>query len=155
MLKFFVWLIAGAAIGGLATLIIRRRRSILLLNIIIGSVGIFAAGLFLLPVFHINTTGFSLPGLLVSLGGAIVLLAVVNFFVREHTVTKAVLKSQWDRVCKKIHCRWDKLTKEDVDQIDGKYDRFVDLLEKRYGITEKEAEKQIQGFLGAVTSKVS
>jgi uncharacterized membrane protein YeaQ/YmgE (transglycosylase-associated protein family) len=45
-----------------------RRRSILLLNIVVGSVGAFAGGYLLPPMFHINTTSFSLPGLLVSLG---------------------------------------------------------------------------------------
>ncbi len=155
MVNFIVWLVAGAVIGWLVTLVTRRRRSILLLNIVIGGLGALAAGYLLSPMFHINTTGFSLAGLLVALGGTIVLLAVVNFFVREHTVTNAVLESQWSKVRIKIHNRWGKLSEEDIAQIDGNHERFINLLEERYSLTKEEAEKQLQGFLGAVTTKAN
>jgi len=155
MVNFIIWLIAGAVIGGLATLIMRRRRSILLLNIVVGSVGAFVVGYLLPPVFHINTISFSLPGLLVSLGGTIVLLVVVNFFVREHTMTNTVIEGQWNQVCNKIHARWGKITEEDADHINGNHDRFINLLEERYGIAKEEAEDQLQSYLRAVITKVS
>ena len=153
MVNFIIWLIAGAVIGGLATFIMHRRRSILLLNIVVGSVGAFAAGYLLPPVFHINTISFSLPGLLVSLGGTIVLLVVVNFFVREHTVTNTVIEGQWNQVRNKIHARWGKITEEDVDQISGNHNRFVDLIKERYGIAKGEAEDQLQRYSRAVIIK--
>jgi uncharacterized protein YjbJ (UPF0337 family) len=110
---------------------------------------------FLLPfVLHINTTSFSLPGLLLSLAVAIVLLGVVNFFVREHTVTNTTIEGQWSQVRDKIHTRWGKITEEDVDQINGDHDQFINLLEERQGIPQKEAEDQLQRFLEAVTTKV-
>jgi uncharacterized membrane protein YeaQ/YmgE (transglycosylase-associated protein family)/uncharacterized protein YjbJ (UPF0337 family) len=152
MLNFIVWLIAGAVTGGLVTFVIRRRQSILLLNIVVGSVGAFVAGYLLSPVFHISTTtSFSLPGLLASLGGTIVLLMIVNFFVREHTVPDAVLEGQWNRVRNKIHTRWTRLTEEDIDQIDGKHDRFIRMIQERYGCAKKQAEEQLQGYLRAIT----
>jgi uncharacterized membrane protein YeaQ/YmgE (transglycosylase-associated protein family)/uncharacterized protein YjbJ (UPF0337 family) len=155
MVNFIIWLIAGAIIGGLTTLIMRRRRSILLLNIVVGSVGAFAAGFLLLPAFHIDTTGFSWSGLLVSLGGSIFLLAVVNFFVREHTVTNTDIEGQWAQVRDKIHARWDKITDEDIDQINGNHDRFINLIEERYGLAKEDAEVQLQGYLSAVITKAS
>ena len=85
MVNFFVWLITGEIIGGLVTLIMRRRRSLLLLNVVVGSLGALAAGYLLSLVDHVNTTSFSWLGLLVSLGGSIVLLVMVNFFVKEPT----------------------------------------------------------------------
>jgi uncharacterized membrane protein YeaQ/YmgE (transglycosylase-associated protein family) len=57
----------------------------LMLNVIVGIVGAFVAGWFLTPLFGISTinqTNFSFPALLLSLGGAIILLAVLNFFRR-------------------------------------------------------------------------
>ena len=49
--------------------------------------------------------------LLVSLGGVIVLLVVVNFLViREHTVANSVIEGQWNQVRNKIHVRWGKIT---------------------------------------------
>jgi uncharacterized membrane protein YeaQ/YmgE (transglycosylase-associated protein family)/uncharacterized protein YjbJ (UPF0337 family) len=155
MINFIVWLIVGAITGWLATFIIRRRQSIVLFNIFLGSLGAFVSGYLFSPVFHIDTTSFSLIGVLVSLGGSIVLLVVVNFFIREHTVTNAVLEERWSQVRMKVHNRWNRLTEEDIDQIDGKHDRLISLIENRYGITQKEAERQLQGFLGAVTSRKS
>jgi len=154
MENIIIWLIAGAVIGGLFTLITHRRRSILLLNIIVGSIGACVAGYLLSPMFHINTTSFGLPGLLVAMVGTIVLLAIVNFFVREHTVSNTVMEDQWSQVSDKIQTRWNKITEEDSDQINGNHDRFINLIEERYGITKEKAEEQLQGFLRAVTTKV-
>ena len=137
MVNYIIWLIAGAVIGGLFTLIIHRRRSILLLNIVVGSVGAFVAGYLLAPVFHISTSSsFSLPGLLVAVAGAIGLLAVVNFFVREHTKTNKAIEGHWDLVRDKIHARWSKITEEDIDQINDNHDLFNNLLEEHYDISK-------------------
>ena len=153
MINFIVWLIAGAIAGGLVTLVTHRRKSILLLNIILGSLGALALGYLLSPVFRIDITSFSLLGLLVSLVGAIVLLAIVNFFVREHTVTNAVLESRWDQIRGQIHTRWNKLTEEDIDKIDGKHDQFISVIQERYGCTKEQAEEQLQGYLNAITKR--
>jgi uncharacterized membrane protein YeaQ/YmgE (transglycosylase-associated protein family) len=51
----------------------------------VGIVGAFVAGYFLSPYFGvatINQRDFSLPSLLLSLGGAVILLAVVNVLRR-------------------------------------------------------------------------
>ena len=61
------------------------KREGLLLNIIVGIVGAFLAGLVLTPLLGIptiNQGNFSVPALLVSLVGAIALLAIVSFFQR-------------------------------------------------------------------------
>jgi uncharacterized membrane protein YeaQ/YmgE (transglycosylase-associated protein family) len=57
----------------------------MLIDIVVGIVGAFVAGYLLTPLFGISTinqNNFSLPALLVSLGGAVILLAVVNLFRR-------------------------------------------------------------------------
>jgi uncharacterized membrane protein YeaQ/YmgE (transglycosylase-associated protein family) len=85
MVNFLVWLIVGAVIGYVATSLMGRREG-LLLNIIVGIVGAFVAGLVLTPYFGIatiNQNDFSLPALMVSLLGAIILLAVVNLLTRR------------------------------------------------------------------------
>jgi uncharacterized membrane protein YeaQ/YmgE (transglycosylase-associated protein family)/uncharacterized protein YjbJ (UPF0337 family) len=155
MVNFIFWLIAGAVVGGMTTVITHRRRSVLLLNIIVGSVGTIVAGTLLLPLLHISTISFNLLGLLVSLGSSIVLLTVVNFLSREHTVTDAVIEAQWYQVRRKIRARWSKITEDDVDQINGNHNRFVNCLEVRYGFAKKEAEDQLQRFFRAVIYKVS
>lgn len=83
-MNFIIWLIVGALIGWAASVFMgTNSRQGLLMDIIVGIVGAFIAGYFLSPLFGvatINQRDFSLPALLVSLGGAIILLAVVNLF---------------------------------------------------------------------------
>ena len=85
-MNFIIWLIAGAVIGWIASIIMHTNsQQGLLLDIVVGIVGAFLAGLVLTPLFGISTinqNNFSLPALLVSLVGAIILLAVVSFFRR-------------------------------------------------------------------------
>jgi uncharacterized membrane protein YeaQ/YmgE (transglycosylase-associated protein family) len=84
MVNFIVWIIVGAIIGW-ASNSLRWTREGLLLNIIAGIVGAFMAGIVLPPYFGINTinqNNFSLPIMLVSLLGAIILLTVVSLFRR-------------------------------------------------------------------------
>ena len=86
MINFIVWLIAGAIIGWLASGIMGTNgQQGLLMDIVVGVVGAFVAGWFLTPLFGISTinqNNFSLPALLVSLVGAILLLAVLRLFRR-------------------------------------------------------------------------
>jgi len=86
MVNFIVWLIAGAIIGWLASRIMGTNgQQGLLMDIVVGVVGAFVAGWFLTPLFGISTinqNNFSLPALLVSLLGAVLLLAVVRLFSR-------------------------------------------------------------------------
>jgi uncharacterized membrane protein YeaQ/YmgE (transglycosylase-associated protein family) len=84
MVNFIVWLIVGGLVGWVASLIMRTNaQQGTLLNIVVGIVGAFIAGYVLTPVLNIGTINsgdFSLPALLVSLVGAIILLAIVNVF---------------------------------------------------------------------------
>jgi len=84
MVNFIVWIIVGAIIGWVASMIMGTRGG-LLVNIIVGIVGAFIAGLVLTPLLGIGTinqNNFSFPALIVSLLGAIILLAIVSLFQR-------------------------------------------------------------------------
>lgn len=86
MVNFIIWLIAGAFIGWLASRLMGTNgQQGLLLDIVVGVVGAFVAGWFITPLVGIGTINdnvFSIPALIVSLLGAIVLLAVVRLFSR-------------------------------------------------------------------------
>jgi uncharacterized membrane protein YeaQ/YmgE (transglycosylase-associated protein family) len=84
MVNFIVWLIAGAFVGWLASSVMGRSKS-LVANIVIGVVGAFIAGLVLTPYFGVSTinqNNFSMPALLISLAGAVILLVIVNVLRR-------------------------------------------------------------------------
>ena len=84
MLNIIVWLIVGGLVGWVASILMHTNaQQGILLNVIVGIVGAFIAGYVLTPFFGISTinqNNFSLPALLVSLGGAVILLFVVSLF---------------------------------------------------------------------------
>ena len=84
MINFIIWIVAGALIGWLASIIMRtNNRQGLIADVIVGIVGAFVAGYFLSPLFNVSTINegnFSIPALLVSLGGAVILLAISKLF---------------------------------------------------------------------------
>ena len=86
MIGFIVWIVVGGILGWVASMIMKTDgQQGTLLNIIVGIVGAVVAGWLISPlvgVGTINQGNFSLTALVVSLLGAVVLLAVVNLFRR-------------------------------------------------------------------------
>ncbi len=81
MIGFIVWLVVGGVVGWLASLIMRTdAQQGVILNIVVGIVGAFIAGL-ILNGGTINEA-ITVQTVLVSLVGAIVLLAIVNLVRR-------------------------------------------------------------------------
>jgi uncharacterized membrane protein YeaQ/YmgE (transglycosylase-associated protein family) len=84
MINFIIWIIVGGFIGWLASIIMKTNsRQGTIADIIVGIVGAFLAGYFLTPLFNITTineSNYSIPALLVSLGGAVILLAISKLF---------------------------------------------------------------------------
>lgn len=85
-MNLIVWLIVGGVVGWLASLIMRTDgQQGIFLNIVVGIVGAFVGGLLLSPLFGtgtINNSALTMSTFLVSLGGAVILLALVNLFRR-------------------------------------------------------------------------
>jgi uncharacterized membrane protein YeaQ/YmgE (transglycosylase-associated protein family) len=86
-MNFIIWLIVGGLIGWIASLIMRTdAQQGMLLNIVVGIVGALLGGWLISPLVGegtINSGDFSIGGLVVSLLGAVVLLAIVNLFRRK------------------------------------------------------------------------
>ncbi len=89
-MSFILWLIVGGVLGWVASMIMGTNDNQgKLLNIVVGIVGAFLGGLLLAPLFDtgtINQGDFSVSSLLVSLLGAVILLAIVGFFRRRRSV---------------------------------------------------------------------
>lgn len=88
-MNFILWLIVGGLLGWVASMVMGTNdRQGILLNVVVGIVGAFLGGLLLAPLFNtgtINQGDFSLGSLLVSFLGALILLAIVNFFRRRRS----------------------------------------------------------------------
>ena len=77
-----LWLIVGGVIGWLASIIMRTdAQQGIFLNIVVGIVGAFIGGL-VVNGGSINNSSLNLTSFLVSLLGAVILLAIVNLVRR-------------------------------------------------------------------------
>jgi uncharacterized membrane protein YeaQ/YmgE (transglycosylase-associated protein family) len=85
-MSLLIYLIVAAVIGWVATEIMRDRSN-LIINIVVAVIGAFLAGYFLSPIFKVGTINdaITVPTMLVTLLGSIILLAIVHFFThRRH-----------------------------------------------------------------------
>ena len=85
-MNLIIWLVVGGIIGWLASMVMKTdAQQGVFLNVVVGIVGAMLGGWLLSPLFGagtINGNDFSLLGLGVSFLGAVILLAIVNFFRR-------------------------------------------------------------------------
>jgi uncharacterized membrane protein YeaQ/YmgE (transglycosylase-associated protein family) len=89
-MSFILWIVVGGLLGWVASMIMGTNdQQGKLLNIVVGIIGAFLGGLLLAPMLGtgtINQGDFSVSSLLVSLVGAVVLLAIVGFFRKRRRV---------------------------------------------------------------------
>ncbi|RZL43583.1 MAG: GlsB/YeaQ/YmgE family stress response membrane protein [Variovorax sp.] len=85
-MNFIIWLVVGGLIGWVASKIMNTdAQQGIFLNIVVGIVGSMLGGWLVAPLLGsgtVNQNDFSIMGLLSSLIGAVILLAIVNFFRR-------------------------------------------------------------------------
>lgn len=82
-MNILIYLIVAALIGWAAT-VLMHDRSNLLLNIVIAVLGAFLAGYLLSPIFGVGTinNAITLPTMLITLMGSIILLAILRLIRR-------------------------------------------------------------------------
>ena len=84
-MSIIIWLIVGGIVGWLASLVMRTDgQQGILLNVVVGIVGALLAGWLISPLVGVGTInqGISIASIVVSLIGAIILLAIANLFRR-------------------------------------------------------------------------
>ena len=86
LVGLIVWLVIGGVVGWLASLVMRTdAQQGMFLNVLVGVVGAALGGWFISPLVGVGTINqgtFSIGALVVSLLGAVVLLAIVNLVRR-------------------------------------------------------------------------
>jgi uncharacterized membrane protein YeaQ/YmgE (transglycosylase-associated protein family) len=85
-MNIIIYLIAGAVVGYVASLIMKTNsQQGPLMDIVVGVVGAFLAGYFISPLLHVGTINqaITFPTLLVTLLGSIVLLAIYKMIARR------------------------------------------------------------------------
>ncbi|MGD0173367.1 MAG: GlsB/YeaQ/YmgE family stress response membrane protein [Anaerolineales bacterium] len=83
-MNILIYLVVAAVIGWVASEIMHDRAS-LLIYIIVAVIGAFLAGYFLTPILHVGTINdaINVPTMLVTLLGAVIVIAIVHLFRRR------------------------------------------------------------------------
>jgi uncharacterized protein YjbJ (UPF0337 family) len=55
-----------------------------------------------------------------------------------------VLRAKWKHFRNEINDHWTELSSDDLDQINGRRDNLVVLLESKYGYARRRAEKEVE-----------
>lgn len=61
-----------------------------------------------------------------------------------------ILAGNWKQFRGKVKEQWGKLTDDELDQIEGKRDQMVGLLQKEYGYSREDAEADYDDFVYAL-----
>ena len=61
----------------------------------------------------------------------------------------------WDKLLPQIKQKFDKITDEDLNQINGKRDVLLSKIQQKYGIKRQKAEKQLKHFESTFTKSAS
>ncbi len=56
------------------------------------------------------------------------------------------IEGNWKEFSGQIKSQWGKLTDDDLTEAAGKRDKIVGAVQKRYGVAQQEAEKQVRKF---------
>ena len=59
-----------------------------------------------------------------------------------------VVKGKWKQLKGNMKEMWGKLTDDDIEQINGNYDKLVGKIQERYGHSKEQAEKEAKEKCG-------
>ena len=59
-------------------------------------------------------------------------------------MNKDVFEGKWKQIRGQAKAWWGKLTDDDLDKVNGKYDKLIGLLQEKYGYTKQQAEAEYQ-----------
>ena len=77
-MSFIAWLVVGLVAGWIASMIVDRRGSGLIMDIVLGVIGAFVGGFIFSALGHGGATGINLYSIFVAAVGAVVLLLIVH-----------------------------------------------------------------------------
>lgn len=63
-----------------------------------------------------------------------------------------IFKGQWNQFKGNLKQTWGKLTDNDIAMVEGSYDKFVGVLQERYGWERERAEKEVSSYFDRMTT---
>jgi uncharacterized protein YjbJ (UPF0337 family) len=64
-----------------------------------------------------------------------------------------VFEGNWKQLRGRVKEWWGRLTDDEIDQVEGRYDRLAGLLQERYGYSRQAAEDEIRAFVDQMESE--
>jgi len=69
-------------------------------------------------------------------------------------MTQVEFEGKWNQIRgRQVRTWWDKLSEGDLDQVAGKFELFMDLLQAKYGYSRERAEKEFTQRLAEYESR--
>ena len=63
-----------------------------------------------------------------------------------------IIKGNWSQMTGDIKTKWGELTDDEIDQAAGEREKFVGLLQEKYGLAKADAETEIDKFFAQIKS---
>ncbi len=64
-----------------------------------------------------------------------------------------ILKGKWKEMKGDLKVRWGKLTDDDFTEMEGHSDKLLGILQKRYGYSREQAERELNEYLSRYDRK--
>ena len=62
-------------------------------------------------------------------------------------MNRDIAAAQWRQLKGKVREQWGRLTNDEIDQLEGRYDQLVGKVQERYGRSREEASREVDAFL--------
>ena len=59
-------------------------------------------------------------------------------------MNKDIFEGKWKQMRGQAKVWWGKLTDDDLDKVEGKYDKLIGLLQEKYGYTQQQAIEEYE-----------
>lgn len=60
---------------------------------------------------------------------------------------KNILKGKWKEMKGDLKAKWGKLTDDELQEAEGNQEKFIGLLQKKYGYSKEQASKEYSDFV--------
>ncbi|MFO7536935.1 MAG: CsbD family protein [Chloroflexota bacterium] len=61
-------------------------------------------------------------------------------------MNRDIMKGKWNQFKGEVKKQWGELTDDDLQQIEGEYDKLVGRVQERYGYTREEAQREVDDY---------
>ena len=62
-------------------------------------------------------------------------------------MNKDIIKGNWKQLKGKVKQQWNKLTDDEIGQMEGSFEELEGILQKNYGYEKDQAKKEIDSFI--------